>query len=94
MESKRPTKNNKYSERDKLVIKIQKSLDDTRLLLLRVKSKSGITEPTKGDISDAIETLEEIIRQLPDISKSPTLLDVMSSLIKKTYDIWQQMCCD
>ena len=78
-------------EHKKLVAEIQKSLDEIRLLFLRVRSKPGINQLTKEEIDEAVETLEEIKRQLPDIAKLPNLLDVIFGLIKKTYGVWQRV---
>ncbi len=71
----------------RLVTEIQKSLDEIRLLLLRIRCKSEINELTKGDIDGAIEELEQIKGRLPDLSKSSCSLNAIFGLIKKVLDI-------
>lgn len=91
MRTERSHENDEYS---KLVTEIQKSLDEIRLLLLRIKCKSEVNELTKGDIDEAIETLEDIKGQLPDLVKSPCLLDVISGFVKKVSDIYYRVFGD
>jgi hypothetical protein len=69
------------------VRRFQQDLDEMRALVLDLKAGPGIPQTTKDDINDAVEDLERIRRELPDLVDSPDFLDMVFGALKKAYSI-------
>lgn len=72
----------------KLVAEFQKSLGETSVLLLELKTRTGISKTTKLEIDAAVKELQEITITIPNLAAERKSFGKVFDVIKKTHDIW------
>ena len=79
------------SDRFKHIAKYQKSLGDTIVLLLEIKNQTVTSLTTKIEIENKVEELQEIIRELPNLTSICTVRTAAFEAIYKLVGIWQRI---
>ena len=80
-----------HKSKKDLATEFQKSLADTVVLLLQLKSKHGISQGMKGEIDEVVENLQGIIRKIPDALVSQDSFKLVFSSIVRAFNVWRNV---
>lgn len=82
------------SERERAITQFQKTLGEIVVLLLEIKNASGITLSTKAEIGRCVEELQSMIRELPVITNSQSVLKMVFKTIRTIVPMWRSLSGD
>jgi hypothetical protein len=74
-----------------LIAEFQRSLGDTVVLLLELKTKPALTRVERKAVDDLVEELQEIIREIPAIGDSSNCFQLVFTTIRRVWDFWHHL---
>ena len=81
----------KTATQKKLLSGFQRSLQDTVVLLVELKNKSGVTRIEEREIDDTVRKMQDIICSLPELVQSRDSFQIVFGTILKAIGVWRRL---